>query len=191
MWDSIVDYLKKNGLGLLGGAAASIGTGNPAPIIAAIASTIGVEPTEDAVAKKLSESSPETFLKLKEFEYKLASNKMELDKFYAGLDMEGVKQVNATYQVELKSEDAYVRRMRPTMGYVIITTWFLMWCMVAYTIIFNPDKSVEVLGALSKTAEMWVVALSVIGVYVYKRSQDKEVAAGFQPAGLLGRFKGK
>ncbi len=33
---------------------------------------------------------------------------------------------------------------------------------------------------------MWSVALGVLGVAVVKRSEDKQVAAGFSPVGILG-----
>jgi len=76
MFDQIVGYFKDNGLGLLGSVAASVATGNPAPLIAKVASTLGTEPTEEAVAKKLADGDPQTLLKLRELE---SSERVELE----------------------------------------------------------------------------------------------------------------
>jgi hypothetical protein len=43
---------------------------------------------------------------------------------------------------------------------------------------------------VSATAMLWTVALSVLGVTVYKRSQDKETAVGLEKNGLLEGITG-
>ncbi len=68
MLDQIVGYFKDNGLGLLGSVAASVATGNPAPLIAKVAGTLGTDHTEEAVARKLAEGDPQTLVKLRELE---------------------------------------------------------------------------------------------------------------------------
>lgn len=89
-----------------------------------------------------------------------------------------LKSVNETIRTEVASSDVYVRRMRPTMGYALILSWSALMFGIVYTIIVNPVESVQVVTAVSSLGLMWSVALSVLGLYVYKRSEDKKPDAG-------------
>ena len=82
--------------------------------------------------------------------------------------------VNETMRAEIVSEDQYVRRMRPTFGYLMAITWAAQMFGLAYVIVFETDKAGEVLNAMSNLSAIWAVGLSVLGVYVYKRSQEKK-----------------
>ena len=84
----------------------------------------------------------------------------------------------------------YVRRMRPTMGYALILSWTMTMAAVVYTIVDDPGAASSVIVALADLSIMWSVALSVLGLYVYKRSEDKKPAAG-QGLGVLGRIAGR
>ena len=75
--DKITGYFSENGLGLLGSVAASVATGNPAPLIAKVASTLGTDPTEEAVSNELSKNNPETLLKLRQLE---SNERVELER---------------------------------------------------------------------------------------------------------------
>ncbi len=81
------------------------------------------------------------------------------------------------------SEDANVRRMRPTFGYVMAATWAAQMGAVAWVVIAAPREAANVIEALGALSVMWSVGLSVLGVYVYKRSADKALAAGRPEAG--------
>jgi hypothetical protein len=89
-----------------------------------------------------------------------------------------IREVNATIRTEAQSEDAYVRRMRPTFGYVMAATWGLQMGAIAYTIVFEPQFVKEVGESLAALTVIWSVGLSVLGVYVWKRSADKAGEAG-------------
>ena len=93
--------------------------------------------------------------------------------------------MNATARIEAQSEDPYVRRMRPTFGYVMALTWAVQMAAVAWAIVTAPKDAAEVVEALGALSLMWSVGLSVLGVYVYKRSSDKALAAGTAPEGAL------
>ena len=45
---------------------------------------------------------------------------------------------------------------------------------IAYVIITNPLLAGALINAMSALSAIWGVALSVLGVYVYKRSEDKK-----------------
>lgn len=76
-----------------------------------------------------------------------------------------------------------VRRMRPTFGYVIAATRGLQMAVVAYVIVANPANAGQVVEAFAALGTIWTVGLSVLGVYVYKRSEEKRPNSGMPPGG--------
>jgi hypothetical protein len=87
-----------------------------------------------------------------------------------------LSEVNQSLRAEIVSQDKYVRRMRPTFGYIMAFTWAAQMLGVAYVIMFETAKSVQVLNAMGSLSAIWGVGLSVLGIYVYKRSEDKKTA---------------
>lgn len=91
------------------------------------------------------------------------------------LEQQGIQltEINKSLRSEIASNDRYVRHMRPTFGYLMALTWAAQMFGVAYVIIFETQSSGEVLNAMASLSTMWAVGLSVLGVYVYKRSEEK------------------
>ena len=102
---------------------------------------------------------------------------------------ETLREVNASLRAEAASEDAYVRRMRPTFGYVMAATWAAQMGAVAWVVVRAPAEAAAVIEALGALSVVWSVGLSVLGVYVYKRSADKALSAGMPAAGLVERLR--
>lgn len=94
---------------------------------------------------------------------------MEIDNY-----QENLAQINQSLRAEIASEDKYVRRMRPTFGYLMALTWGAQMFGIAYVIIFDTDKAGIVMAAMGNLSAIWAVGLSVLGIYVYKRSEDKQ-----------------
>lgn len=90
-------------------------------------------------------------------------------------DANKLSEINQSLRAEVMSEDKYVRRMRPTFGYFMALTWAAQMLGIAYVIVFDTQRSGEVLSAMSSLSAIWAVGLSVLGIYVYKRSEDKKV----------------
>lgn len=84
-----------------------------------------------------------------------------------------IEQVNTSLRAEAASEDVYVRRMRPTFGYIMAMTWAAQMLAIAFVIVETPEKAGPVLAAMQDLDTIWTVGLSVLGIYVYKRSQEK------------------
>jgi hypothetical protein len=106
-----------------------------------------------------------------------------------------LSQVNKTMRAEAASDDGYVRRWRPTFGYAVALAWVVQAFGIIgaclYAAIASPTEAGPIINAVgnmvSALGMQWAVALSVLGVNVAKRSQDKQVAAGQQPGGgILG-----
>lgn len=82
-------------------------------------------------------------------------------------------QINESLRTEVRSEDAYVRRWRPTFGYAVALTWTATMGAVSWAIIADPAQAPAIIAALVNTSPIWGIALGVLGVSVVKRSQDK------------------
>ncbi len=84
-----------------------------------------------------------------------------------------IQQINESLRAEVASTDPYVRRMRPTFGYMIATTWAAQMFGLAYVIVFETAEAPMIIHAMDSLATIWAVGLSVLGIYVYKRSEEK------------------
>ena len=88
---------------------------------------------------------------------------------------ENLSEINQSLRAEIASLDKYVRRMRPTFGYIMALTWAAQMFGIAYIIAFDPARAGYILNAMSSLSAIWAVGLSVLGIYVYKRSEDKRL----------------
>lgn len=86
-----------------------------------------------------------------------------------------LSEINQTIRAEVASQDKYVRRMRPTFGYLMALTWSAQMFGIAYIIIFDTDRAGIVMAAMGSLSAIWGIGLSVLGIYVYKRSDDKRL----------------
>lgn len=85
-----------------------------------------------------------------------------------------IQQINESLRAEVASADPYVRRMRPTFGYMIAVTWAAQMLALAYVIIFETESASMVIHSMDSLATIWGIGLSVLGVYMYKRSEEKK-----------------
>ncbi len=94
-----------------------------------------------------------------------------------------LSEINQSLRAEVASADKYVRRMRPTFGYLMAFTWAAQMFGIAYVIIFDTDKAGVVMAAMGNLSAIWAVGLSVLGIYVYKRSEEK--SSNFRPENTI------
>src|SRR3954463_8964531 len=80
--------------------------------------------------------------------------------------------VNRSLRAEVASDDAYVRRMRPTFGYIMAVTWCAQMGAIAWVIVADPVQANLIITAMTSLGTIWSVGLSVLGIYVYKRSEE-------------------
>jgi hypothetical protein len=178
-------------VGLFENGAAG-GDGGTAAKVARIASDVAQAVTgkrDDGEALKALEADPELLLA---YQRQTAQRAISLYQE----ETKRLQSVNETIRAEAASSDPYVRRMRPTMGYALIFSWTMTMAAVVFVIVSDPGAASAVIVALADLSIMWSVALSVLGLYVYKRSEDKKPApsAGTGTGtglGLLGRIAGK
>ena len=98
-------------------------------------------------------------------------------------------EVNESLRSEISSTDKYVRRMRPTFGYIMAVTWAAQMFGLAYIIVFETEKAQFILQGMASLSTIWGVGLSVLGIYVYKRSEDKKILS--QASDILPVFPTK
>ncbi len=133
------------------------------------------------VAKSASES-------LKEVEGALAGGLISTDQMaeanrhaeaMATINMQqyeaSLAQINESLRAEIASTDKYVRRMRPTFGYLMAGTWAAQMFGLAYVVVFKTEIAANVMQGMAALSTIWAVGLSVLGIYVYKRSEDKKL----------------
>lgn len=66
--------------------------------------------------------------------------------------------------------------MRPTFGYLMALTWSAQMLALAYTIVARPEQAGAILNGMEALGLIWSVGLSVLGIYVYPRSDEKKKA---------------
>jgi len=158
-----------------------------------IAAAFGVENSPAAIGRAI-EADPEAAQKLRELE---AKNRALLERQLIAAETARLETVNRTMRVEAASRDPFVRRWRPLFGYIVAVTWGVQVCGVTGAILYvvagGGDGASLVQSGVSAVmgdmALMWAIALSVLGVSVKKRSDDKAAAGGEPPApGIAARL---
>ncbi len=67
-------------------------------------------------------------------------------------DRETLKAINRTIRAEVASEDAFVRRWRPSFGYAVALTWIMTMGAIAAAIILTPLQAPAIIAALVNTS---------------------------------------
>ena len=188
MWDKVKS--------LIGNSAPLIGTLIGGPVGTAVgglvSSALGVENTPQAIEQELA-VNPEAVLKLKQLE---AEHEVELKQLafeHAKLESEERKlamtQQHATMQAEIASNDPYVRRWRPTWGYSMCAAWVLLFLSLAVVMMFHPEHAAKVVNSVVAMTPLFGIGLTVLGINIHKRSQDKQVSMGNTPLGTINTLK--
>lgn len=97
----------------------------------------------------------------------------ELTRLKMSENQTALSEINESLRAEVNSSDPYVRRMRPTFGYLMAFTWAAQMFGLAYVVIFETEKAAAVMAGMESLSTIWAVGLSVLGIYVYKRSEEK------------------
>ena len=210
-WKGVSEQLISGGARLAGGAIGSVllgpgmGSAAGAKVGGLIAGWLGVDATPDAVAEKIQD--PQAMARVVEQEKAHAHELAALV-----LEAQSVEstQTGQTYRAELASSDEYVRRARPTFIYRMSSVWSFqvvatfstgfgallarMFVDGFSTADFNATLE-GLVHVTEATVLIWGAALSVVGIYQWRRSTDKQTEAGQAPppgiGGVLGRMMGK
>ncbi|NVF15981.1 3TM-type holin [Vreelandella maris] len=159
-----------------------IGTPATGAAIGMIAKALGTDANPESITQML-ESDPEANAKLQKLENE---HQQTLTRMVLEAESVRLSEVNKTMRAEAASNDAYVRRWRPTFGYLTALAWVVQCMAIAWSIVATPGQAGDVAQAVTALTPMWGIALAMLGVNVSCRSRDKQVAAGQAPkAGFM------
>lgn len=129
-------------------------------------------------ALKRGEVSPQELSELNRHTENLA--KLKSEEYRAQ-----VSEINQSLRAEVASNDPYVRRMRPTFGYLMAITWAAQMLALAWVILDDPSNASLIMEGFESLGLIWTVGLSVLGIYVYKRSEDKKTLSHTNHVGVI------
>jgi hypothetical protein len=161
-----------------------------ASVVSEVAKAVTGKPTDDAALEALK-ADPKLLI-----EYQQAVTARAVALYQE--ETKRLEAVNSTMKAEYASGDKYVARWRPTFGYVACFTWALQGSIVfgvlGYLAIAEPDRLARTILAMKDLmqvmAEHWLYAMAVLGIAVWKRSDDKKEAKG-ESGGILSGLFGK
>ncbi len=93
--------------------------------------------------------------------------------------------INTTIRSELTSKSKFKSGWRPAFGWAVVFTWALQMIAVSCVIVIDTESASKIISAMAALGFMWSTALAVLGINITKRSHDKQVAAGQNPAGVI------
>ncbi len=183
---SILSDIVSKAAPILGGLLTGGPVGAGLAAVKVLASEFGgsTDPNELTAAIK---ADPEATIKLKKLEL---DHKLELQRLLLASESQNLAQVNMTMRAEAAANDAYVRRWRPTIGYVVAIQLALLGVSVFAVVVgamraVDPAQAKALFDGLatltSSLTAIMGVELTVLGVNIAKRSQDKAVSAGHAP----------
>lgn len=178
-WDDVKGVMAKaapllgSALGPAGGAVGTL-----------IASALGTDDTPEAVASAI-QADPEALVKLKALE---REHERELKRMVIEAETARLAEINKTMRAEASAQDGYVRRWRPTFGYMVAITWLVQSVAIAWAMVGAPENAADLINAVTALTPMWGIALSILGINITARSRDKRASAGQDGRSLLDRL---
>jgi len=124
----------------------------------------------DTIADEIF-GSPELRYKLEELAVRREGQMQEAKLRELQIEEQMQKNVNATMQVEGKSDDAWQRRWRPFIGFVFGASLGIQSIGVTWILINGGNP--ELITSLQSLAFIWGPALAVLGVTSWGRSKEK------------------
>lgn len=178
-WDGVKEVIGKaapllgSALGPAGGAAGTL-----------IASVLGVEDSPEEVHKAI-QADPQALAKLQAAE---REHERELRRMVIEAETTRLTEINKTMRAEASAQDGYVRRWRPTFGYMVALTWLIQSAAIAWAMVSEPSNAAALINAVTALTPMWGIALSILGINISARSRDKRTSAGQDGRGLLDKL---
>ena len=176
-WAKLVGHLKKFAPAILEGAAGVAGTaaGGPAlgAVFAAAARKIagkGADADLDEVAATIF-GTPELQIELERIALEREKAYLNAEAARAQVDLKRQELVNLTMRGEAQADDPYVRRWRPTFGYIAGAAFGGQIFGVAWVMISGGDP--ELITALQSLTFLWAPAMAVLGITSWTRGEEK------------------
>ena len=98
-------------------------------------------------------------------------------------DSKRLESVNATMRAEAASNTWWQSGWRPFWGFTTGAAFSAQMLGVTFQIFVHPDQVNGVVAGLAQLTAMWGLALAVLGVAVWKRTTEKQIAADLASGG--------
>ena len=152
-----------------------------------IANALGASDNSPTAIEAAIHANPDSAAILLELQER---NRAAIEQAVLAADLAQFKELHQTIRAELSSDDRFKSYWRPAFGYAMVLTWTFTWLALCYVIMFETAKAQLVVNALANTTALWGVALTILGVQITKRTQDKQVIAGQTPKGIIEGLTG-
>lgn len=196
-WKALGKKIAGVGAPLLGGA---IGGPGGAALGGIVADALGADTDQPDDIAKAMQQDPNAAVKIRQVQAEERTRLREITSKQAIAEIEAEtarhQTVNETMRAELKAQDNYRARWRPTFGYVMAANMLAIsvaffWAMGA--IIFSPEDGGSIASGFAEMLAAFVtifsLGLGVLGVQVHNRSKDKRLAAGVEDKGILQKLR--
>lgn len=182
-WGALGKKLLSGGLPLLGGAL--LGPGG-AGLGAMVAETLGLETDDPASIAMHIDQNPDAMIKLKQLQLDHRERLAEIksSQVLAEIQAQTAQQaeINKTMRAELQSDSGYKSGWRPMFGWLsAFGCGFILFALV-YSIFKNPSDASDILDSATVII---TIMLTVLGINIKKRSDDKQTATGQAPLGIM------
>ena len=176
-WKKLLGHLKGVVPGLVGIAGTAIGGPAAGGVLATIARQITGSAEDldlDDVASKLF-ADPASMIEMEKLAIERERNEQESIHRRLTLQLEQQKVVAATMKAEFEAEDPYVRRWRPTFGYVAAYAFGIQATGVTY--LLCTGGSPALITAFAGLTGIWAPAMAVLGITSWTRGKEKQARA--------------
>lgn len=159
-----------------------------------VAGALGVKPKpEDVIEAIAKQGDSEQLLIAAEQEHRtqLTALLIEERKAETAAQVQAVQSVNLTMREEMKAEGWFFRSWRPLAGWVVVLCFAAVVFNGLVLLWVRPEHIRYLIEFISGTTLLWTFAFAIVGVYVHKRSVDKQLEAGYPTSSLTEKALAK
>lgn len=180
---SVAPLLGRVLAGSAGGAAGQI-----------VADLLGVKPKPEEILEALGkQGDSEKILIAAELQHRaqLHTLLLEASKAELAAATQATQMVNKTMREEMQADHWFYRSWRPLAGWCVMLAFFSVVVNALALVWLRPSSIVYLTNFLSSSTLLWTFAFGVVGVYVHKRSVDKQLQAGYPTPSLTEKAMDK
>lgn len=175
MWDDIKEFIGGSAPligGLIGGGPGGVAIGK------LVSKALGVNNDPEEIKQALK-NDPDALLKIERLE---KEHERELRSMTLQAETAQIAQINETMRAELKHDGDFKSGWRPFIGWVTGFSFGGLMLALVYAIFSEPSKANDIIESATVIIS---IMLTVLGVNIKKRSDDKATMLGKETGGIL------
>lgn len=175
MWDDIKDFIGDSAP-LIGGL---IGGPGGAAAGKLLSNALGVKNEPEAIKQALR-NDPDALVKIERLE---KEHERELRSMTLQAETAQIAQINETMRAELRHDGWFKSGWRPFIGWITGFSFGGIMASLIYSIFSVPENAPEVIASATVIIS---IMLTVLGINIKKRSDDKATMLGKDTGGIFG-----